>query len=101
MENIEYVFAVAAILGGIAQLLLVIASSILVVKIRKLGTIFMLIGSVLMLINSLTNFILPIVFASKGPEYLAKSVSIQQIIGQIPLLIFVIGILIYAIQIKK
>lgn len=101
MENVEWFYALAGALGGLAQVILIVASILLVYKNRHTGTVLMLMGSILMLLNSVGSVIFPIIFSSQGPEFLVKSLGVRQIAGQFPFLIYVLGALIYAIQLRK
>ncbi len=93
MENLEYIFALAAILGGLVQLILIIAAIILIAKDKNAGTLLMLVGSIMMILNLVAGIVLPMLFAKKGAEFLAKSTALRQLIGQVPFIIYVLGAL--------
>lgn len=85
------IYIVGGILGGLSQLLLLVFCIVLVFKIKNTATLLMLAGSILTIFFYVFNIIWTTIAATNGPEVVAKSVALLNVLQNIPPVIFVIG----------
>ncbi|KQC28848.1 hypothetical protein [Flagellimonas eckloniae] len=95
MEYLESYFVFGGILKIIGQLLFLIGCIVLVLKKKNKGTVLMLIGAILSILFALASFLLTSIAVGKGTTFLARATVILNSIGQFPLILVGIGLLLF------
>ncbi|TAI49097.1 hypothetical protein [Flagellimonas allohymeniacidonis] len=101
MENLEAFYILGGAINGIFKLIIAAACVILLIRERNLATIFMCIGSILTIFFSLGSVLWTTLAASRSSEALIRSNAIMNLAAQIPVILFAIGILLFALQYGK
>ena len=102
MGNFELYYYFSGILNTLGKIILLIACIVLYVKQRNGASIMMLVGAVLTIVFAILGFIWNLLAAQVGPESVVKINGIINIIGQLPYILFTIGLLLFCINhIKK
>ncbi|MEO9511370.1 MAG: hypothetical protein ABJN84_05590 [Flavobacteriaceae bacterium] len=101
MENLENYFIVGGILGGLGQLLFVVGCILLMIKVRNKGTFLMLTAAVLSVLFSLGSFLWPYYAAQHGADFLARTAGVLNVLGQLPFILFTIGLLLFGMTLGK
>nr|WP_299344303.1 hypothetical protein [Allomuricauda sp.] len=101
MENFESVYILTGAINGIFKLVVVAGCVLLLMKDRNVGTILMFVGSILSIFFSIGSVLLTSLAASRSAETLVKSNAMINLVGQIPVILFAIGLLLLAIRYSK
>ncbi|WP_435622669.1 hypothetical protein [Flagellimonas sp.] len=102
MENYEFLHLLSGFISTIFQLVVIVGCILLLSKSRNLATVLMLVGSVLSLFFSLFSVLGTSFMASQGAENLVQGIAIMGVVGQIPHILFALGLLLYVIKhVKK
>ncbi|WP_318345362.1 hypothetical protein [Flagellimonas baculiformis] len=98
MENLEVYYMAGNAIGTIGQLVLLIACAVLIYKQRNIGTWLMLLGSLLSIVFSVGRVAWTAFASIKNPESYAHTMAVLNIFVQFPYLLFVIGLLLFAVK---
>ncbi|MEZ4808809.1 MAG: hypothetical protein R2819_00500 [Allomuricauda sp.] len=101
MENLELYYYFSGILNALGKIILTIACFVLFVRQKNSATTIMLIGSVLTIVFGLAGLLWTTLSAQMGPQSLAKTNGIITILGQLPYILFTIGLLLFAFNHAK
>ena len=101
MENYELLHILSGFTSTIFQLVIIVGCILLLSKSRNLATVLMLGGSVLSLLFSLFSFLGTSLMARQSAERLVEGIAIMGVLGQIPHILFAMGLLLYVIKYVK
>ncbi len=100
-ETVEALYILGEAVNGIFKLLVAVACTLLLIRERTLATILMFLGSILSIFLSLGSVLLTALAGQKSPEAVVWTNAIFNLVGQIHIIIFAIGIFLFALQYGK
>lgn len=101
METFESVYMLSGAINTIFKLLTVVACILLFSKNRNAGTILMLLASILSIFFSIGSVLVTSLAANYSAEGVVKYNALVNLIGQIPVIMFTVGLMLLAMQYRK
>ena len=101
MENYELLYLTTGLISTIFQLIVIVGCVLLLSKIKSLATVLMFVGSMLSLLFFGFSFLGTSFMARQGAERLVEGIAIMGVLGQIPHILFAMGLLLYVIKYVK
>lgn len=98
MENLEIYYMAGSTIGTIGQIVLLIACAVLIYKQRNIATLLMLLGSLLSIVFTVGRVAWTALANIENPESYAQAMAVLNIFVQFPYLLFVIGLLLFAVK---
>ncbi|KAA5821986.1 hypothetical protein FPF71_15890 [Algibacter amylolyticus] len=98
MDNIQMQFAIAGIINGLVQLIILVASIIILVKKKSTATVFLCVGSLLNIIGFVGGYIYNAIAAQNGTEAILNAQVTLHFFNAFSIFIFGVGLLLLALN---